>query len=96
MFISIEHKIHLLIKAKMLKNKDSSRVQTLRSMLYLSCLVELSKENVLEPGGQKCNNHRPHTNPWHLEEETWNTDIHTTARTQLKHISKLSPPQQDD
>ena len=30
---------------------------------------------------RKCHNLRPQTNPWHREEETQNTDTHSTART---------------
>ena len=37
---------------------------------------------------RKCHNHR--------KEETWRTDSHITARTQLKQINQLSLPQGDD
>ena len=37
----------------------------------------------------KCCNNSPQTNPWYSEEETQNTDGHTTAITQSKATSSL-------
>ena len=45
---------------------------------------------------EKCHNYTLHTNPRHRDEDTQNTDTHTTLKRQLQLSKHPSLPQRDD
>ena len=58
-----------------------------RSSIYIRGLIP---RNFAELAGEVMPQSYQHTIPWHCEEETQNTDSHTTARTHLNLSNQLS------